>query len=616
MFLKKPFAGFYSRFFTLIFFFLIITILPVIIQALHHLNIAESFKWMQKFQNQYYVNLYVILSLFCIFYTLFNSAFYAFGIVTGTSILFGIANMEKMRILHQPVLPSDLLFLKQALLITKYYWCEVSIALLFVAVFFVVLLSFKNKVKHFRMKTGPRLVMVAMSSILVFCIFTKYKVLINSINKRYTISNENWENRDNYSKNGVLYSFMMNIESVSVSKPENYTPAEINQIFSRFKNTPEITSELKPDIILYLSESFWDITKLKNLGIKVDPIPTFHSIEKTGAALELISPTFGGNTCDAEFEIMTGMNNRFFPYGARAYSEYIHRSTPSIVQVFKENGYKTTALHTFKKWFWNRGNVYRYFGFDSFVGLEDLTAPQKKGYYVSDMELAKLIIEQAKTQSQPNFIFALSMQNHGPYSGKRYDSLDYPLQTSLSKEAEMELNNYLQGLKDADESLREVKKYIDRTDRPTLLIFLGDHLPGFSKLYSEIDYSDLSRKDSLFLYRVKAVLYANFPVKRIPQTELSMSYLPLVVTDLAQVSTPPFYTYLKNMKSQYPVISKKIPNANSVQYSTDKNVQADLLDSYWLAMYDILFGKQYSDSFHHIHKAPQVITQSFSGNNF
>ena len=232
------------------------------------------------------------------------------------------------------------------------------------------------------------------------------------------------------------------------------------------------------------------------------------------------------------------------------------------------------------------------------------------------MELTKLIIEQAKTQSQPNFIFALSMQNHGPYSGKRYDSLDYPLQTSLSKEAEMELNNYLQGLKDADESLREVKKYIDRTDRPTLLIFLGDHLPGFSKLYSEIDYSDLSRKASLFLYRVKAVLYANFPVKRIPQTQLSMSYLPLVVTDLAQVSTPPFYTYLKNMKSQYPVISKKIPNANSVQYSTDKNVQADLLDSYWLAMYDILFGKQYSDSFHHIHKAPQVITQSFSGNNF
>ena len=68
----------------------------------------------------------------------------------------------------------------------------------------------------------------------------------------------------------------------------------------------------KPDIIVVMSESFWDPTKLPGVTITPDPIPTVRAL-RSGS---MFSPEFGGMTANIEFEALTGFSNAFLPAAA------------------------------------------------------------------------------------------------------------------------------------------------------------------------------------------------------------------------------------------------------------------------------------------------------------
>ena len=80
----------------------------------------------------------------------------------------------------------------------------------------------------------------------------------------------------------------------------------------------------KPDIIVVMSESFWDPTKLPGVNITPDPIPTVRSI-RSGS---MFSPEFGGMTANIEFEALTGFSNAFLPYGSIPYQQYVRHADP------------------------------------------------------------------------------------------------------------------------------------------------------------------------------------------------------------------------------------------------------------------------------------------------
>ena len=63
----------------------------------------------------------------------------------------------------------------------------------------------------------------------------------------------------------------------------------------------------KPDVIMVMSESFWDPTLLPNTKLTPDPIPT---VRKTRSG-SMFSPEFGGMTANVEFEALTGFSNAF-----------------------------------------------------------------------------------------------------------------------------------------------------------------------------------------------------------------------------------------------------------------------------------------------------------------
>lgn len=599
---------------SIVFPLITIVSVPFFLQIFHGDGCEKVLWWYEHFIGAYYCNLYITAALFLLFYLMFNSTFRAGIGVIGISVLFGVIDSQKMRILNQPFLPGDLLFMRQALTIAKLYIVPVLGVLVLLALALFLLFRVKKYVIHFSLPPLVRIVVSAVVLVAGFVVISDFENIINKLNTRYSLTNEFWNQLGNYHKNGAMYTFAMNVTSLKIEKPHAYSREKVESIFnhlpeSRADQKPKLNhkqqlKQQQPDVIVVLSESFWDITKISPVKIPRDPLKNFHAIEKKNQRTKLLSPSFGGNTCNAEFEVLTGMPHTYFPPGVIAYNQSITHPVPSLVRVFKENGYRTTGVHTFKQWFWNRTNVYRHFGFDAFISQENMTNPRYKGFYISDHELASQIITTASVNGQPDFIFAISMQNHGPYDLKKYDTLDCPLTTQLSVEADRELNNFVQGLIDADKSLKMIARYIDTTKTPTLLLFFGDHLPGFTRLYEETGNKEKTVTDHLWSHTTSAVWYANYPLKTLPDSMISMTFLPLFITQLAGVKTPAYYQFLDGLRQTQPLFNL---SEDALASSTeDSLIQTDTLTEYSrLCVYDVLFGKQYANRYHHVNTTIQ-----------
>lgn len=591
---------------SILFPLVVIISVPLFLQAFHCNGGENPFWWYLHFKGSYYCNVLVVLFLYLLCYLTFNSTYTATIGILGISIILGLIDSQKMRILNQPLIPGDFLFIRQSLVIAKLYVLPVAGVLILFALMLFILYRAKKNMYQFSLPVTVRIVVAIAFVTGTTLIVKNHKKVIKSLNRYYGINNEYWNQLGNYHKNGVLYTFLLNIASLNIDKPRQYNRENVESIFNQWAK-PDTTSTKKqmlPDVIVVLSESFWDITQISPVKLPCDPIRNVRKASKKFPSTRLISPSFGGNTCNAEFEVLTGLSHNYFPPGVMAYNQFITRPVPSLVRVFKENGYRTTGVHTFKQWFWNRTNVYRHFGFDSFISQETMENPEYKGFYISDRELAKQIISTASAKGQPDFIFAISMQNHGPYDLKRYDTLDHQVSTGLGGEADREFNNYFQGLIDADKSFKMLTRYVDTTKTPTLLVFFGDHLPGFSHLYEKVGCKERISKDTLWSHTTSSAWYANYPLKQLPDTMISMFFLPLFITMQTGVSTPVYYKFLNALRETQPLF--KLYNEDLVVATNETATTCDSLSqSCRLCVYDVLFGKQYASRFYKLNSAVQ-----------
>ncbi|MBN1308055.1 MAG: LTA synthase family protein [Chitinispirillaceae bacterium] len=581
--------------------------LPIVMQYLHLLDVKALQRWLEVFVGPYKVNATIVILLFFCLYVLFNHVFFALSATTVFCLAFSIVDMQKMRVLHQPLLPSDLFFYKQALFIARVYAGQALGGCMVITGISIGTYLLRHRFPRFRLPIIARLVVASILCAVIIRGSMRFDAIIDATNKRLNIVNEFWNQLSNYRKNGVLYGFLLNIKSLKIVKPPHYCKAALDRIFFYDSTTvalpeppPAALPPDKPDVIVYMNESFWDITRISSIQPLCDPLPTFHSLEKSGRTIRLVSPTFGGNTCLAEFDILTGMPHGFLPPGSIAFNQYIWRPFPSLVRVFNENGYRTLALHAFKRWFWNRVNVYRHFGFDDFLSIESMGRIAVKGTFAGDEEFARTIVTCAAAHEEPHFIFALSMQNHGHYTYKRYDVLDCPVATGLSATADLEYNTFLQGIIDGDKSLKIIVEYVNKASKPTLLFFFGDHLPGFTHLYKESGYDRIMADNLLNAYMTTAVWHANFPLPPVKDRILAMVYFPLTVSRLAGIEIPAYYHVLEGVKQRSPLFSKGQRSGVAERIIPPMTETKEHDAALRMILYDALFGKQFADRYHHI----------------
>ncbi|MCX7727080.1 MAG: hypothetical protein N2053_09565 [Chitinispirillaceae bacterium] len=135
----------------LLFYLGVLLFLPFFLQYLHIGSFEETHKWfnysLQTEKMNYFKNCIPLLMLFLFLYPLINSGIISFFLVISGALILGVANMQKMRILHQPLFPTDIIFFKQALTVTEMYRSQVIFWFLLIFALLITTLFFKKKIK-------------------------------------------------------------------------------------------------------------------------------------------------------------------------------------------------------------------------------------------------------------------------------------------------------------------------------------------------------------------------------------------------------------------------------------------------------------------------------------
>lgn len=251
------------------------------------------------------------------------------------------------------------------------------------------------------------------------------------------------------------------------------------------------TRQPLPDIVIVQSESFFDPARLR--GIKVTQVlPNLRRLQQHGLSGNMLVPTYGGGTIRTEFEVLTGVPMILKPQMRYPYLDIHSPVIPGLVTALKHAGYRCTAVHPNSGGFWHRDSVFRRMGFDRFISISSPLfhhAPHH-GYYVDDQALTSVVLGQLQDSRPPQLMFAISMENHGPYlrlpmsDARKQQAATIHVPPTLHGDAKRALQNYLLRQSEADTQLGRLADALAKRQRPTLLVFYGDHLPGLGVSYA------------------------------------------------------------------------------------------------------------------------------------
>lgn len=603
---KKGKIDFYAFFMAPLFVLITIEIM--------HLSHFEGYP--QIFENPFFLLKWLISYLFLLgmqgaILVFTHNLAVAHTIQTVLMWTMGMATEVLLKVTGDPLLPSDLLLMDNMEEITSFVeiplLAQCVVSALF-GIYSIIYFFRRRRVKKTSLRVVPK---IALSlAALMFFSGSIYAISFNRVVKyrafeAIKIQIAAFNPKADYYANGLVLTFFPRIGELRFQKPAEYSAEKIEEI--KAKDTGNIDStSINPNVIAIQNEALWDVTLLPGTTFTDDPMVNIRKIgkEKNGKLGTFVSPVFGGGTCMPEFEFLTGLSINFLPASVYPYIQAVNKPTESIVSSFKENGYETYAIHTYKKNFYGRNKAYPLLGFDTFVGDSDLDNPEIGGYYISDMEVTRQLIKAFENKKKDRiYEFAVTMQNHGGYEWKRYESYDVLVENeALNEESLLAVQEFTQGIFDADQAFAELVDYFRNVSEPTIIVMYGDHLPllgvdgspytdtGFVEKKEKFVHSDFPQ-----LYQTPYVVWANYDVDLSEVADpISPANLGLSVYKLAGLEKSPwYYSFIDNFYKEYPVYSPyTIKDKYQVTISQTEDKHHEMAVEYKLVQYDILRGNK------------------------
>jgi phosphoglycerol transferase MdoB-like AlkP superfamily enzyme len=247
-----------------------------------------------------------------------------------------------------------------------------------------------------------------------------------------------------------------------------------------------------PDIVIVQSESFFDPSIIKGYENQ-NFVPNLRRLAEHASSGALHVPTFGGGTIRTEFEVLTGLSLRYFADMQFPYLQMTSKVVPGMVRSLRSHGYETIAVHGNDGTFWNRDKAFNALGFDHFVAQPQFPRDAKTdGAYMADSAMTDEIMAQLKDSGAPRLVFAISMEAHGPYDGNApIDTVArdaIPVPAGIDGKAKLELQTYIYHMRHADAELGRLADLLSHRERPTVLLFYGDHLPALIETYDKAGF--------------------------------------------------------------------------------------------------------------------------------
>lgn len=228
-----------------------------------------------------------------------------------------------------------------------------------------------------------------------------------------------------------------------------------------------------PHIVVVQSESFFDARCLGS-EIPDDALANFDRLKVEAEHGRLSVPVWGAYTMRTEFAFLSAIPpaelgvHRFNPY-----RRFARRGVATIASALRNRGYRTLCLHPYPASFFARDLVFPGLGFDAFLDSAEFAGARRAGPYVADAEITERIRRLLAKAEDPQFVFAITMENHGP----------------LHLEDGDELAVYVRHLRNADAMFGALADEMRKNGDGVLCVY-GDHVPGLPAVYAARGFDD------------------------------------------------------------------------------------------------------------------------------
>lgn len=249
----------------------------------------------------------------------------------------------------------------------------------------------------------------------------------------------------------------------------------------------------KPHVVLVQAESFFDIRRVDE-AIDRDLFANYDRLAADAVAGRLEVSAHGAYTMRTEFSVLTGIpNGELGSDGMNPYLTAASRPVWSLANHLKNQGYRCVCIHPYDLKFFRRDKVIPHLGFDELHGEDIFNTSKRFGPYVSDAALADYILKLLDNSDVPLFVFAITIEAHGPWEGGRFDHMqEKPVPVDGPAWGGSPLSLYLTHLRNFDLMLDTLTT--DREEgngRPRVVAMYGDHVgcvPQERCLSNETDY--------------------------------------------------------------------------------------------------------------------------------
>lgn len=180
----------------------------------------------------------------------------------------------------------------------------------------------------------------------------------------------------------------------------------------------------------------------------------------------LLVSGFGAYTMRTEYGVLCGREEDAL--GFRSFDPFLTagRETsyalPNKLAAFFPN---RVFIHPHDMRFYGRESLMPRMGFTALQDEASFRNALRVGPYIADAEIAARIGEIVESASAPTLVYAVTMENHGPWPKNRLTDINGP-------------GSYIHHRHNGDAMLGAVMDHLEKSGKRALLVFFGDHRPS------------------------------------------------------------------------------------------------------------------------------------------